>query len=362
MASVGRLAAGVAHGINNPLAYVLANLEFALEELARVGAPDAKSKPVLEDVQCALAQAREGSIRIRDLVADLATFSRSGGRPSGPVSLPRVLDSALALAANEIRHRARVVKEYAAVPPVLADESRLAHAFMNLLVNATQAIADGDAERHEIRVVARTDEAGRALVEVRDTGPGLAPESVGSVFEPFVTSRGAVEGDLGLSITYEIVTALGGQIQVESDVVHGTTFRVTLPAAASAPRVSEAPRRRRVLVVDDEPLVLAMCERILAPFYEVESFPSGRAALARIATGTPFDTIVCDLLMPDLAGMDLHAALARSHPEIARRMVFVTGGAFTARAQEFLDAVPNLRLDKPFDRDAILRVLGESLA
>lgn len=148
---------------------------------------------------------------------------------------------------------------------------------------------------------------------------------------------------------------------MESDVVRGTTFRVTLPAAAMAGQEPEAPRRPRVLVVDDEPLVLAMCERILAPSYEVEGVPSGRAALSRIAAGAAFDTIVCDLLMPDLAGMDVHAALARSHPAIARRMIFVTGGAFTARAKEFLDAVPNLRLEKPFDREALLRVLGESL-
>lgn len=117
MASVGRLAAGVAHGINNPLAYVLANTEYSLEELGRLKFPDGMRPGVVDDMGRALTQAREGALRIRDLVTDLATFSRSAQRPSVALDLVSVLESALSLTANEIRHRARIVKDYGPPPP-----------------------------------------------------------------------------------------------------------------------------------------------------------------------------------------------------------------------------------------------------
>jgi PAS domain S-box-containing protein len=371
MASVGRLAAGVAHGINNPLAFVLANTEYSLEELGRLKFPDGLRPGVVEDMGRALTQAREGALRIRDLVADLATFSRSAERPSVALDLQSVLESSLSLAANEIRHRARIVRDYGPTPAVLADRSRLAHAFMNLLVNAAHAIPEGDAERNEIRVVTRTDEAGRAQVEIRDSGAGMAPDVVSSIFDPFFTTKPVGSGSgLGLSITHEIVTSLGGTIHAESELGRGSVFRISLPStqvvaeAATGQRVlpAQPPPKPRVLVVDDEAPMLEMCERILAQSYEVRTARSGRSALERLEAGERFDVILCDLLMPDVTGMDLYETLRRTLPSAADKMIFVTGGAFTARAQDFMDSVSNLRLAKPFDREALLQVICDGLS
>ncbi len=242
---------------------------------------------------------------------------------------------------------------------------------MNLLVNAAHAIPEGDAERNEIRVVTRTDEAGHAVVEIRDTGAGMEPEVVSCIFDPFFTTKpvGAGKG-LGLSITHEIVTSLGGTIQAESELGRGSVFRIRLPssqvvteAAPEQPVLpAQPPRKPRVLVVDDEVPMLDMCERILAPGYVVRTARSGRAALERLEAGERFDVIVCDLLMPDVTGMDLYATLRRTLPEVADRMIFVTGGAFTKRAQDFMDSVSNPRLPKPFDRETLLQVICDCLS
>ena len=364
MTSVGRLAVGVAHGINNPLTYVIANTEFVIEKLGRFRMPDGKAPPAVEELMRLLSQAREGSLRIRDLVADLGIFSRTVERANVPMNVEKGLDAALSLAANEIRHRARVVKDYGPAPSVLADPSRLAHAFTNLLMNAAYAIPEGAAECNEIRIVTRSDDLGRALIEIRDTGAGMSPDVVARIFDPFFTTKAAGEGSgLGLAITYEIVATLGGVITAKSEVGRGSVFRILLPAAdppaEPAPQIA---RRPRVLVADDEPLILEMCERILVPNYEVHTAGSGRAALERIEAGETFDVIVCDLMMPDVTGMELHERLRRSAPHLADHMILMTGGAFTTRAQAFLDKVPNLKLEKPFDGERILRVIEECLS
>ncbi|MCC6641014.1 MAG: PAS domain S-box protein [Deltaproteobacteria bacterium] len=235
MAAVGRLAAGVAHGINNPLAYVLANAGYAIEELGRSRQQGGERPVAIEDVRRALRHVEEGARRIQALVASLTTFARSGERPAETVDVRSVLDSALALAGYEIRQHARLVKAYEEVPTVRADASRLAHAFMNLLVNAAHSIEEKSDASNEIRVVTRTDAYGQAVVEVFDTGAGLPPEAVGSVFDPFFTTRSDALGvGLGLSIAYEIVASLGGTVAAESEPGRGSVFRVTLPAADPA--------------------------------------------------------------------------------------------------------------------------------
>lgn len=235
MAAVGRLAAGVAHGINNPLAYVLANAGYALEELGRMPSPSGDRPAVADDVMRALRQIVEGSRRIQALVASLTMFARSEEPATAVVDVQKVLEAAIALTSYEIRRRARLVTEFGETPRVRAGESRLAHAFLNLLVHAAHALGAEDDEDHEIRVRTATDALGRAVVEIHDNGEGLSPEVVGSVFDPFFTTCPEDLGvGLGLSIAYEIVASLGGTIVAESDLGRGSVFRVTLPAAAEA--------------------------------------------------------------------------------------------------------------------------------
>ncbi|MFO0760025.1 MAG: PAS domain S-box protein [Byssovorax sp.] len=357
LASVGTLAAGVAHEINNPLTYVIGALDRIGELLGRgeLGADAAR------EIADALAQADEGTRRVRSVVQDLTTFARTRDDKRASVRLEPILETAVSLAGNEIRHRARLVRLYSDAPPVLAEEARLGQVFLNLLINASQAMPEGRADHHEIHVVTRTDADGRALVEIRDTGAGIPPEILGRVFDPFFTTKPVGSGTgLGLSICRNIVTSLGGEIQVESRLGQGTTVRVLLPAtelaAQAAPQRAPSPgrgRRGKVLVVDDEPMIGRLVARILKAEHDVSVLGDAREALARIEGGERFDVILCDLMMPEMTGMDLHAALLAGRPEEAEKMVLLTGGAFTPAAKDFLASVPNPRVEKPFEQDAL---------
>ena len=290
------------------------------------------------------------------------------------------------------------------VSPVDCDEARLGQVLLNLIVNAAQAIPEGAADRNEIRVSARDDGEDQVLIEVRDTGAGIAPEDLGRIFDPFFTTKPVGVGTgLGLAIVQRIVTDNGGHLTVESQLGSGTTIRISLPAAerllappapspapnplppvppvpGAAPTLAEPalvapdpcpvvasapvpipvsapalspPKRPRVLVIDDEIHVLRSIQRGLGRSHDLVVLTSAEEALDRIRAGECFDAIVCDLMMPEMTGMDLHAALTASGSPAVRSMVFITGGAFTQRARDFLASVDNPYLEKPFEFEAL---------
>lgn len=232
LASIGMLAAGVAHEINNPLSAIAAHLELAALELQT--SPLAHEQNIWASVRDAL----EATNHLRQIVRDLGVLGRGstpGVQPLAPVQVDRVLDIALRMAWSQIRPRAQIVKRIRPVPPILGDESRLAQVFLNLLVNAAHAIEPGEAAANEISVATLVDTDGRhVVVEVSDTGSGIAPEALAHIFEPFYTTKAAGVGTgLGLAITRGIVTSLGGSIEVESAVGRGSTFRVHLPSGSA---------------------------------------------------------------------------------------------------------------------------------
>jgi two-component system cell cycle sensor histidine kinase/response regulator CckA len=369
MASLGRLAAGVAHEINNPLAYVLGSIELLERGLAEIGAlhPEAaRTGEIISDAQSALANAKDGVERIRAIVKDLTTFSRAAPDSRHPVDVEAVLESTIKLAWNELRHRVRVVTAFGNVPELLGDESRLAQVFVNLLLNASQAIPDG---RHGLVRISTTSEGNRVSVCVEDDGIGIAPEDLPYVFEPFFVARGGSGGaGLGLAICRNIVTALGGTISVISKPEVGSRFTVTLLAAGALAAPAEGNRARsrervnnraRILIIDDEPLLGQTLRFAFQDKHDVEVASSGREALDRLASDADFDLVLCDLMMPDVSGEHVFRAVSEHTPGLLPRFVFMTGGAFTERAQEFLAHFPGRQLEKPFNIDEVELLLSE---
>lgn len=241
LASIGRLAAGVAHEVNNPLTYMLINLQRiqrGLRELARPPQGPVVVSDTLRELGQSVDMTLEGTRRVQEIVHDLMRFSRGEHNESRfPVDIHRVLTFTLDLASSELRGRARVVCELGPVPQVLATEVRLGQVMLNLLLNAAQAIPEGDPDRHEIRVVTRTDEHGSAVIEVHDTGTGIPEAVLEQIFEPFFTTKSQGTGTgLGLAICHGITTALGGRIWVESAAGRGSIFRVVLPGVSGVAR------------------------------------------------------------------------------------------------------------------------------
>jgi len=373
MASCGMLAAGVAHEINNPLSVAIANLEFTVETMTTVlaeGGDRSGSETDaiwgrIADLGDSLGDAREALVRIRDIVRDVKVFSRPHDEITEPVDVRIALDSSSRMAWNEIRHRATLIKDYGNVPLVNANPSRLGQLLLNLIVNAAQAIPEGNAARNEIRLTTRTADNGRAIVEVRDTGSGISKENMEHIFDPFFTTKPIGEGTgLGLSICHRIATELGGRIDVESEPTKGALFRIVLPPARGDGRperlMSSPPVRHggKVLVVDDEAAICRALQRTLAHHHDVVAMTSAKEALSQIADGRRFDVILTDLMMPDITGMEMYEHLCRIAPDQAERMIFLTGGAFTLRAREFLDAVPNQRIEKPFEAANVLAMIA----
>jgi len=369
MASVGILAAGVAHEINNPLAAVLTNLHMAVECIPTLKL-DPSSERDRTELEEELKDALEASERLRDIVRDLKIFSRTPETSMGPVDMQRILESSLRMAWNELKHRARIVRNFQPVPMVHGDESRLGQVFLNLIVNAVQAMEEGRADKNTITLSTSVDPRGRIEVEVRDTGSGMSQEVQSHLFTPFYTTKPVGVGTgLGLSICNRIVQALGGEITVESEVDKGTSFHVFLPASDSTSAVRKPSRIRRpiaslsarILAIDDEPIVGTALKRVLGKDNEVITETSARRALDRIRAGEHFDLILCDLMMPDVTGVDFYNELREFAPQRAADIVFMTGGAFTPKARTFLETVTNERLEKPFDMNTLKSLVQDHL-
>jgi len=358
LASLGALAANIAHEINNPLSYVRLSLESALRD-ARAGG---REQSTVRDES--LVRALEGTDRVLGIVRDLKMLSRVHGESGGGVDLPEVLDASIAIVENVIRAKARLVRAYGTTPLAHGVNGRLGQVFLNLLVNAADAIPEGAPSQHTIRVATRTGADGHAVVEISDTGSGIAQDVAPRVFDPFFTTKPVGLGTgLGLAMCHRIVTELKGEITFDS-TPGVTTFRVSLlPAAPEIRSVATAERpaprrlRTRVLVIDDEPELLASIVRSLADTHDVVTAPGGSAALEILGGDDHFDAVLTDVMMADITGMDLYDRVRKRHPGLERRFLFMTGGAFTRRVQRFVAEVPNRCLAKPFERRQLLEAV-----
>jgi len=290
------------------------------------------------------------------------------------VDINQAIKSTLVIATNEYKYVAEVDTDFAEIPAVNCYAGEINQVVLNLIVNAAHAIGDvvkGTSGKGRIKVSTRVLDD-QVEIAIADTGKGIPVEVRSRIFDPLFTTKPVGLGlGLGLSICHGIVSAHGGSITVDSTPGRGSTFRVVLPAPPAARQAATTPtpaaeeprpaplRRRRVLVIDDEPTLGSMIRRVLDKDCHVELAIDGREGLERLETSAPYDVVLCDLMMPDMTGMDLFAEIAKRRPGLERRFVFMTGGAFTPRASEFLAQVKNRRLEKPFET-ALLKAIVAS--
>jgi PAS domain S-box-containing protein len=337
MATVGTLAAGVAHEINNPLTWVIANLDAIDRAIGGLRLPPgSEDADEVEQVSKMILEAQQGADQVKRIVRDLLTYSRSQPEQLEGVDVHEALDIAVNIATNQFKYRAHLVRDYGHVPAVVADESRLTQVFVNLIVNAAQAIPErrshGYDQDREGAIELRTsvDPDGRVRVSVKDNGLGM-PEAVKvRVFDPFYTTKPVGVGTgLGLSISNNIIKSFHGEIQIETEEGKGTVVSVILPAAPDgsgtySTRVEVEPHAR-VLVVDEAGQLGRPLSRMLGTGYEVISLRTGRDALSFIDSGDPIHAILCDVSLGDTTPMDFYRNVQRRAGALAGRMAFIVG-------------------------------------
>jgi signal transduction histidine kinase/DNA-binding response OmpR family regulator len=372
LASIGMLAAGVAHEINNPASFVLANIESlsgllrALDEKLRE-APAARKlavKDLLFEAMTIVQESKEGMARIHRIVRDLHSFSRVDDNAAAVADVNAAVESALTMLRNELRYRTAVERDLRASQPVRGNAARLGQVFLNLILNAAHALPEADLNRNRLQVRS-FDDGPAVIIEVEDNGPGIAPEIMPRIFESFFTTKPPGLGTgLGLPISREIVRSLGGELSVESPPGKGALFRVRLPALEAAaverprPHAGPSPRRRRRLVaIDDEALLLKAYRRMLIEHHDVETRLGAREALRLFESDRNFEAVLCDLQMPEMSGAELYATVARRWPDLAKRFIFITGGAFSPEARRFLDEGVISCVNKPFQVDDLLELI-----
>jgi two-component system, cell cycle sensor histidine kinase and response regulator CckA len=393
LASMGMLAAGVAHEINNPLAYVLYNLESLSIDLPKLAAAAERSLKAWQahqagegptptadelawldptqwnDVIDHTRDALDGTQRIGRITKAIGMFSRVESSQRSPVDLNYAIECATTMAMNDIKFRAKLVTNFGALPAIWASVGKLSQIFLNLLINAAHAFEEGNLEHNRIWI--RTWTRGEnVFAEVKDSAKGISAANLSQIFEPFFTTKPiGVGSGLGLPICRNIVDEFGGEIQVESELGKGTCFTVRLPIGRG---LSQAPPpanptgtppvhgvRGRVLIIDDEGGIRKVMARVLGSDHDVVMAASGQAACAILEHDQGFDVILCDLMMPEVSGVDVHQWLAKTHPTVAERVVFLSGGAFMPKAASYIASISNRRLDKPFASAELKQLVAE---
>ncbi len=371
LATLGVLAASVAHDINNPASYVLSNVHAAQHALERIriaiaGAPPSPQLAAALDAAAEAAQvlddSLEGAGRIITIARNITPFACPPQAAATAADVNEAIRIACRTVENEIRHRAQLEMQLGNLPLTTGDQKRLVQAFVNLLSNAALAIPEGNSPENHISVTSQAND-GRIEVTVSDTGCGIPKELVARVQEPFFTTRAPGQGTgLGLALVAQIAAEHGGDLELSSHEQEGTTVTLSFPIEArttvSPPRSTSRPGDAelsglRVLIIDDDARLLRALRRELGLRNDVTTAHGGQEALQILARDTSFDLILCDLMMPDLDGPRLHDLLAQQTAQVLPRLAFMTGGAFTDRARDFVTSVTCPVLPKPVTQAAL---------
>jgi PAS domain S-box-containing protein len=358
LAATGTLVAGVGHEINNPLAFMIGNLDMALEELREISGPSPSARQ--NDLLEMLGDARMGADRIRKIVRGLRALSRED-LALQPVDLHQVIDNSIGMSLHELRHRATVRVDMNGDHSALADEARLTQVLVNLLVNAAQAFpaADPDANLVTVRVSASTPD--KIRISVIDNGPGVSPELQSRIFDPFFTTKAVGHGTgLGLAVSRGILAGLGGELTLDPGTERGASFHLDLVRADALDSVPTAHKphgqapRGRILVIDDDAAVLSTLKRALSRDHDVVALRDPRLVEQELTRDPAFHAILCDLMMPHLSGMDVYDMIRTRFPRMAERVIFMTGGSTAEASDRFLAEIPNEVIEKPFTLTGIL--------
>ncbi|MBN2529036.1 MAG: PAS domain S-box protein [Deltaproteobacteria bacterium] len=390
LSSMGRLAAGICHELNNPLSYVGYSIESLKDDFAEMtkAAIDLekaenqntgtgwqavnriKEMLIDDDIQKRLSLATEGLCRIREIASALGAFSLSEKEAKRSVSIDSVIEAAINMAMYEIKYRAKLTREFTAVSPVMASPGRLAQGFLNLLMNAVESIEPGKVMDSEIKLKT-WQQNGHVFFEISDTGRGISKDRIDNAFEPFYTSKGNTATGLGLPICKQIVSELNGEIRLESIEGRGTTVTMQIPIHEKSITdyvksqldtcISNRFVQGRILLVDDEDGIRLALHRILRK-HKTEDAASGKDAIELLQKDHNFDMILCDLVMPQTTGIDVHKWILANVPELADDMVFMTGGVFTDDAKQYLATYDPPVISKPFDHRTLAQFVNDRVA
>jgi len=415
MAAIGQLAAGMAHEINNPNSFVISNL-FALKEytedilkaydylrnlLTKYLPPDEIEKvqqmeadlgigTILEDYQDTVIEAQEGAQRISAIVKELQFFAGEG-KKEDLIDLGEIIDATLKVVKNQLKFKTSVETDFSPSPLIRGNWAELGQAILNVLINAADFLDEENLNENRLKISMREHDE-HILVEFEDNGPGIKPESLEHIFQPFYTTKPVGKGTgLGLTVAYEIVKKHGGDMWAESRPGEWTRIIMQFPkATGNLPVGSKEHARRellqeipgpapetevkmphpakpaagdlpRILLVDDEVYLLKSYMRRLHDMYEITASDSGKEALDLLTKDENFDAVICDLLMPDLPGYRLYTEAVKRNPSLADKFIFVTGGAFSGDAGKFMDNTDLPVLQKPFPLDELIETIDKVL-
>ncbi len=364
LGTVGQLAAGVAHEVNNPACWIMANHELMSTLLSQLEAEH--PSPRIGELRTLLAANTIGIKRITRVVSRLKTFSRDWSLDTEmQLEISRLLEDSRVVASSETCHRAEVLVQIADdLPPIFGDHSSIVHVLVNLLLNACHAIDELPGPGHVIRLSAAPWSDG-VMISVEDTGPGIPAVLKDRVLEPFFTTKGRELGTgLGLSIANEVASQHGGALHIGQSPLGGAMVGLFLPTHRLADTVTEEEplepaeltRSLRILLIDDEPAILRALSRSLAP-HAVETASSGFEALEKLERSPDFDLILCDLSMPRMNGAQVFSHAVTWDERLRERFVIVTGGAVTPELRRFIEEETVPVLQKPFSRTALQSVL-----
>ena len=364
LASVGELASGVAHELNNPLTGIIG---YAQLLISRGNVP--------QDIKTDLDRIYQESQRAAKIVQNLLSFARQRKPHKGYLDVNELIQKTLELRDYELRtsNIGIYVNLAPGLPWVIADYHQIQQVILNILINAEQAIAEGK-RRGKITVTTSAVE-GYVEISIADNGPGIAKEDISRLFDPFFTTKEVGSGTgLGLSVCHGIVTEHGGKIDVESQKGKGATFTIELPLATQREAVVEEkeaaaktsrPQRQtangRILIVDDEPSINDVLTRALSEQgYVTDSALTAKTALQKIA-GNNYELYIIDLKMPRTSGKRLYQIMRQRYPSLAEKVVFITGDTTTPATENFLASTGKPYLAKPFSSDQVIELLEETL-